>query len=206
LLVQGNLVYVANSGLDKLTYQYGQGTVSIIDATTRQVIQTVAVPRNPQKMEAAPDGAVHVVCTGDYGYQTPSIRGNIAVIGVEYDPVTFTPQYVVTDTIPIGHDPSGIAFSHDSLAFVLGGGFDINIGGYLDVYNSYSYRILHNGSDSLVIGAGPTNIVTDEKDGRVFVSSFYNDEIQELNPGTGTVIARYPVGDGPGGMAPYTRP
>ena len=45
---------------------YGSGTVTVIDGVSGDSLTTIAVATNPQSVGLAPDGKVHVLCTGNY--------------------------------------------------------------------------------------------------------------------------------------------
>ena len=86
-------IYASNTAYDAATYGYGQGTVTVINASTGAAVKTINVDMNPFSVATAPDGKIHVVCTGDYW----STWGKVIVI----DPDTDT----IVSTIDIGGSP-----------------------------------------------------------------------------------------------------
>ncbi len=70
----GNKLLVSNTNYPNT------GTISVIDLATDLVERTVQVGNNPQDIEIAPNGKIHVVCTGNYA----EILGKIFVLDETY--------------------------------------------------------------------------------------------------------------------------
>ena len=66
IAISNGKVYVSNTAFDGQNFSYGQGTVTVIEGATGDVVTTINVATNPQSVEVAPDGMLHVTCTGDY--------------------------------------------------------------------------------------------------------------------------------------------
>lgn len=174
-------IYASNTAYDAATWGYGQGTVTVINATSGVVEKTINVEMNPFGIATAPDGKVHVVCTGDYW----STWGKVLVI----DPATDT----VTNTIEVGGSPGNISFSEaDNLAFLTVWG-----SGCL-TYNTETLAVV-NGTDNFFLGKGGTGVAAD-KDGNIFVSVWDDDQVIQLDQG-GIVINTYDVGDMPSALS-----
>ncbi|MEZ5066574.1 MAG: FlgD immunoglobulin-like domain containing protein [bacterium] len=107
LAVAGGFLFVANTGFDFGDFSFEPGTVSVIDLATSTVIATIDVSLNPQECVATADGAVHVVCTGDFG----GVAGAIDVIGPG--------SFAVSHTFPVDGYP-GSATLHPSGTVFLG--------------------------------------------------------------------------------------
>ena len=104
MLRVGTTVYVANTAYNPVTYGYGQGTVSVIDITTREVTATVNVPMNPQELALGPNGKIYILSTGNYF----SDFGKIAVLETLYPEPGYLPTPTITDSITIGGSPGDI--------------------------------------------------------------------------------------------------
>jgi YVTN family beta-propeller protein len=177
IIVHNNKVYVANTAFDGNTYTYGQGTVTVIDATTDNVTKTIDVGMNPQDIALAPDGRLHVVCTGDYF----SVFGKVFIINPSTD--------TVADSVLIDGSPGSIRIS------------DVDKRGYLGVwgagllvYNTETKAIIH-GTDNYFLGKGGSGLFVDP-DGNVFVSVWDDDQVIKLDKNN-TVLNTFTVGDSP---------
>jgi hypothetical protein len=133
-VVTGRL-WVANTGFDLDTFLYDPGTVSVFDLTDLSPVATVSVGINPQECLVAPDGRVHVICTGDFA----GTAGTVHVI----DPVTSTP----VDTLGVAGYPGGGAVhaAGDVVLNVL----TFSFGSEIWVYDAASLTWTHDGSDPL---------------------------------------------------------
>ncbi len=90
-------VFVANSG-------FGSGrTVSVIDAASEKVLQTITVGDNPTEIVPDGYGNVLVVCQGNYNPATP---GKVFVVSLN--------NYSVTDSVYIGGHPGKIGTDQQS--------------------------------------------------------------------------------------------
>jgi YVTN family beta-propeller protein len=183
VIIANNKVYAMNSNY---TFSgggtvYGQGTVSVISTTTDTVVATINVGTNPQAAAIAPDGKIHVVCSGDYG-ATPGV---VSVI----DPTTDA----VVKTVAVGGTPGNIAISSISNRGYLG-----SFGTGLITYNALTYAIVDSVSHQL-LGKGGSGTAIDLS-GNVYVADFGNSQVDKLNV-TDTLKATYNVGQGPLSLA-----
>src|SRR5882724_10479317 len=71
--------------------------VTVIDATTRAVVKTIAVGKRPRGVAVSPDGRRVFVANSN--------SDSLSII----DPVALT----VVGTLPAGRDPEGLAFTRD---------------------------------------------------------------------------------------------
>jgi YVTN family beta-propeller protein len=166
-------VYVTNSAFDGATYAYGPGTVSVISTTADTVIKTITVSKNPQACAVAPDGKVHVICTGDYGAEV----GKLVII----DPSTDA----VTTTVTVGGSPSSIAVAST------GTGYLGTFGKGIVRYNATTYAV----QDSALSGKDGSAIAFDLS-GNVYVAAFGVDKVEKLDA-SNVLKKEYAVGDGP---------
>ncbi len=128
-------LWIANTGFDFGTFSYDPGTVSVLDLADLSLVATVPVGINPQECLLAPDGSVHVICTGDFF----GTAGSIHVL----DAATAAPL----DTLAVAGYPGGGAVSASGAVVlnVLTLAFGLEIWEYDAVSLSWS----HDGSDPL---------------------------------------------------------
>ncbi|HEY3281800.1 MAG TPA: dockerin type I domain-containing protein [Armatimonadota bacterium] len=181
-----NRVYVAcsNYNYDPSTQKvvYRQGTVSIIDPRTDQVVKTINVATNPQDMAVDSFGRVHVVCTGDYS----NVKGAISVISPATDEVV--------GTVALGGTPGNIAINFLDQAYCTDSSHGLV---------SYDARTLEVrlGPGQAIPFAGSALDVTADARGRIYACDFQKDLVKVVDPATNTVLAEIPVGAGPEGLA-----
>jgi len=174
-------VYVTNTAFDGVNWTYGQGTVTVVDGASGDVVTTIDVATNPQAAAVSSDGMVQVSCTGNYVDE----MGAVSII----DPTTDT----VTETIDIGGTPGSMSISIvDDLGYLAVWG-----AGCL-VYNTDTYDIVH-GPDDYFLGKGGSGVLADTE-GNVFVSVWEDDQVIKLDKDN-TVLATYNVGDSPSALA-----
>ncbi len=183
IVVAGTKAYATNTNLiiSGNTVSYGPGSVTVINTLTGTVVDSVAVPTNPQGAELGPDGNVHVVCTGDYD---PS-HGWVAVINPSTD--------AVVKTIATGGSPTSIVFSPAGVGYLGSGSWT----GIMS-YDGRSYAIVDS-STHMLLGRGGSAVAAVE-DGSVYVADFASDQVVKLTSSKG-VGAVYAVGDGPQSFA-----
>lgn len=181
--VAAGRVFVANSGFDFSTFGYDPGSVSVIDAGTNSVATTLPVGLNPQALALAPNGELHVACTGDYF----SVFGRGFVI----DPVAAT----VVDSVEVGASPGTIAVSPTGAAY-LGDYF----AGLLK-YDTATRTVLRDGLNPISVGTGAGGI--DFGGGLTWVCLYDDDQLLALDA-SDTVVEAFPMGDGPQDVVFYT--
>ena len=177
-------IYASNTGYDATIGDwggYGPGTVTVINAETGEVLSTINVDMNPFSVAVAPDGKIHVVCTGDYF----SVFGKIKII----DPATDA----IVGTIDIGGSPGNLSFSEaDNLAILTVWGM-----GCL-TYDTETLAPVNDPTNPF-LGKGGSGAAAD-KDGNIFVSVWDDDQVIQLDKG-GIVIDTYDVCDSPSSLA-----
>lgn len=184
ICIANGKVYAANTAYDGSTYSYGQGTVTVIDPVNATVTTTIDVGTNPQAVMEAPDGKVHVVCTGDWF----SVFGTIYVI----DPSTNT----VSTTYDVGGTPGSISIDADNNLAYLG-----VWGAGCIVYNTTTGDTLY-GPNTMFYGMGGSGVVV-SPEGNVFISNWNDDQVAEVGS-DGTVMETFNVGDSPGSLSMKT--
>lgn len=165
---------------------FGPGLVQpLCPACGEPRLPAIPVGTNPQTLLRGPDGAIHVVCTGDYGAGTPPRHGAVHVL----DPTTFAPL----DTIALGGSPDRAAVSGDFI-------YVSAVEGLLK-YDGRTHRVVNDATHP-VIGV-PTlgGIVVDERRHRLYVAGFTDDLVYVVDTRADTLITAWEVGDGPVALA-----
>ena len=180
LTISGDRVYVANSGFG------AANTVSAILMSNLQDVNTIHVGDGPQWIRTAPDGRLHVLCSGFTDYVDPAndTPGGVWVI----DPAGNT----VSDSLvlPVGEHPAELALA-DAGYFI--------VNNTVRVYNPVSLDITNSGfasGFSFAYGLGVDNLTQ-----RLFVL----DAVDFVSPGAliiygldGSEVSRYATGVAPG--------
>ena len=184
ILVVGNTAYVANTGGWP---DYSPSTVSVIDILAHSVTKTLNVTTNPQELALAPDGKIHVLCSGVWGGNA----GTVYIID-PYGDVDWTPA--VMDSVFVGGFPGDICITSDGIGYVTDWGDERN--GFLYSYNILTGEVFHDSSNPLRVGEGAMRLLWDEKAGDLYVSNFDDDTVQRLNHSNGEILETYGFGDG----------
>ena len=161
ILILNNQAFVTNSGYAGWGVPYEQGTVNIIDVLTDAVVDTLAVPTNPQKAALAPDGKIHVLCTGDY----ENSYGSVAVIELLAGPDLYTPA--VLDTIKLGGAPGDLEITASGKAYAVDWGTETN--GLLYAYDAWSGSVSHNVENPIKIGPNVSRILYDARENCLWI-------------------------------------
>jgi YVTN family beta-propeller protein len=160
ILVVDYFALVANTGYAGWGVPYEQGSITIIDIRTDQVLHTLATPTNPQDLALAPDGRIHVLCTGNYA----DISGKIAVIDLYTGPNLDVPA--VVDTIDIGGSPGDLEITPDK-GYAVEWGDGVN--GFLYSYDVFSGTVLHGAANPLLIGPNVAQAVYDGRENCLWI-------------------------------------
>lgn len=160
---------------------YGPGRVDVVELASWQVVASIPVGSNPQDLAFAPDGHLHVVCTG-----TP---GDVAGDGTVHviDPTS----NVVTGVVPIGGSPGRIASDGAGVMWTVG------YSGGLRSYDAGSLAMFPDPDDPALRGPGLSAVAFDPVRDALYVTHFDGDLLLELAAATGEVQAVWQVGDGP---------
>ncbi|UCE19216.1 MAG: hypothetical protein JSV84_02390 [Gemmatimonadota bacterium] len=189
LLIVGNTAYVANTGGWP---DYDPATVCVIDVLSKTVTKTLAVAMNPQELAVAPDGKVHVLCSGMWGGN----GGKVYVID-PYGDADWTPM--VVDSVLLGGFPGDIAITSEGIGYVTDWGDERN--GFLYSYDTFTGEILHDATHPLRVGKGAMRLLWDARSGDLYVSNFADDTVQRIDSGGGAVLQTFNFGDGAQDMA-----
>ena len=129
MFVYDDKLFVMNS-----SYGSPTGSVTVIDVNNDSVIDQIPVGNNPQFGAVDAMGRLHVVCTGNYGYGSPAVWGEIYIIN--------TTTHEVITTLEIGGSPTKIAIHQNGTAYLCDG-FGL---GFM-AYNSIDLSIIHSSAD-----------------------------------------------------------
>jgi YVTN family beta-propeller protein len=154
---RGEFAYVANSG---------SNTVSVIDLKTQKLVRTIVVGRAPQKVAIDPDGK-HIYVT-NFGDNTLSVIEAPRQLDLNY--VQSLLKLKVTNVIPVGINPRGLAVAPDSHhAFVVNVGEDTMT--VIDTEKSMIISTSYVGftPDQVAVARDSTAYVTSRGDGTVTV-------------------------------------
>lgn len=174
-------LYVTQTYLDPDDFSYGQGRIAIIDAAAFTLESQVDVGKNPQWIIRAPDGRLHIVCTGNYS----DIEGSVYI----FDPAS----EAVIDSILIGGQPANLAISSAGIGYLAAGGWVVH--GYIYSYDIQSGDIIHGPSNPILAGLGVTWVAVDSL-GFVYSCDFGDDTVSKLSP-SGEMLGSFNLGDGP---------
>ena len=189
ILVADNTAYVTNSGGYP---DYQPSSVAVIDIKTHQVTKTLDVPMNPQNLALAPDGKIHVVCTGNFA----DVTGKSVVID-PFGDTDWTP--LVVDTVEIGGAPGDIAITSEGIGYLAAYGDGSN--GFLYRYDTATGEVVNAAANPIKVGNGAMTLIFDALGDHLYVNNFADDAVQQLDPQTGAVLNTLAVGDGPQHMA-----
>ena len=184
----GNKLYVANTSWDYGTFDFLQGTVSVIDINTYKVIKTINVDKNPQAVIAFPlRDEVHILCTGNNG-GPGSDDGMINIIDTGSD--------TVVSSLSIGGSPSGFAVDNVSNTVYLSGT------GGVQAYNYETRAILNDSGNYLISGKDTENdvfsgIAIDNVYNHIFICNYTYDKIIVLDCASKKKIKEIQGSDGP---------
>jgi YVTN family beta-propeller protein len=151
----------------------------VIDLSSGDVVRKIPVGLNPQHLALAPDGRVHVVCTGDYA-ATP---GRIYVLDKDVESVV--------DSVLVGGSPLSVAITPSGKGYI-GANFD----GLL-AYDALSLAITAPIGAPVLAEDGIFDVALDPSGSRLVVTDFGADALYFLDTDTDSVTATVTVGDGP---------
>lgn len=174
-------IWVANTGFNFGDYTYGQGSVSVINASTHAVIATIPVGTNPQSLALSPDGTIHVVCTGNYADKT----------GIVY--ILSASGLNVTDSISMGGMPGDLVIAPDGTGYLAAGGWADS--GLVFRYNALTHDLLNGVAHPWHSARGVTAVLP-RLEGGVYTLCFDADSVIEHRL-DGTIAQAWQVGDGP---------
>lgn len=187
LAVAAGKLYVANTGFDFETFSYDPGSVSVFDLEGLSPVTEIPVSLNPQDCVRAPDGRVHVVCTGDF-FQ---IAGVVVVVDPESD-------LVIASLAVDGGYPGGGAISRDGIAFL--NVTTPSFGSEVRAYDTRTLAFLHDGANPLLPSFDFFGALA-VSDDRLLVPDFSSDLLLVEDPASPGAPTAYVVGDGPIALA-----
>lgn len=154
LIYKDGKVYVTNTGFVSWGI-YSNPSVSVIDVTTDEVISTISTPLNPQDLAFAPDGKLHVICTGDYA----TSFGKVAIIDVN--------SLTMVDSVVLGDSPGDIEITDDGIGYCTAWGDGTN--GFLYSYNCETKTVINSSDNPIKIGPNLSGLVYDSNENVLWI-------------------------------------
>jgi len=153
------------------------GELVAVSVPADTVMARIAVGTNPQSVAAAPDGFLHVVCTGDYLAR----EGKVVIV----DPVAGA----VVDSVAVAGSPVA------ALASAGGRGFTVGFAGGLRRYDVAARTSIES---TAIRGASfLTALAYDGTDDLLYVSDFDDDQVYAVALAADTLATTFACGDGP---------
>jgi YVTN family beta-propeller protein len=153
------------------------GQISVIDAATHQVIDTIAVGDGPM--------AVSLSRNRPRAYVTLGPKDEVAVVD--------TAARTVIARIPVGDNPTGVTVSPDDTHVYV-----VNTGSRsLSIIDVALGRV----SAEVALGNHPFDVAVHPDGSLLYVSGDFPGHVSVVDPGDGVVSATIPVGDSLGGLA-----
>jgi DNA-binding beta-propeller fold protein YncE len=153
------------------------GELVIVHVPADTVAARIPVGTNPQAVTLAPDGILHVVCTGDYAARA----GQVVLV----DPVAGA----VVDSVAVAGSPVA------ALALAGGVGYTVGFAGGLRRYD-VAARV--SVEAAAIRGAGfLTALAYDGEDDLLYVSDFDDDRVYAVALAADTLWTTFASGDGP---------
>lgn len=181
LLLVGDRLFIADSGIRLTNFGYDSGTITVLDAASLANMGTVPVGLNPQWMHEA-GGEMHVVCTGNYF----SVFGEIHVISMA--------GLAPVDTVVLGGSPGYLEFVDDI-------GYASDYFGGIASYRLSTREVLHSFADPIAFGGtGYAGMLADGF-GNLYVTLYGDDLLVRVRLLDCAPDAAYPSGDGPSWVA-----
>lgn len=165
-------IYVTNTGFNGVGYD--PGTVSVIDANTFAVVNTISVGINPQSVDVDPNGNMIVSCTGDYG----SVYGQVDIV----DFVSGT----VINSVPLNTFITSVFVNSNNKIYISTFGFGVM------VYNLTSQ--IFERSETNPLPGGPGCVFDNQNN--CYITDFNVDSVRAFSENHNRLSA-YLVGDGP---------
>lgn len=165
-------IYVANSGYNGSGYD--PGTISVIDASSFVVLDTIAVSINPQDLDVSSQGQLVVICTGDYGV----IKSQLDIIDLGSSTLDYS---IILNLIATGVRVNSLNQCY------MGTSFD----GVM-VYNLNSESFERDENQTL---PGGSAIVFDQQN-NAYLANFNSDSVYAFSS-SHQEVATFRVGDGP---------
>jgi len=157
------------------------GELVVVRVPADTVTARIPVGTNPQAVTAAPDGVLHVVCTGDYVAR----EGKVVIV----DPVAAA----VVDSVAIAGSPVA------ALALAGGRGYTV---GFAGGFRRYDVAARASVEANAIRGASfLTALAYDATDDLLYVSDFDDDQVYAVALAADTLRTTIASGDGPADLA-----
>lgn len=183
-------LYAVKTAFNPNDFSYGQGKMTIIDPVNMLLAGEVNVGKNPQSINLAPDGTLHIACTGNYA----DVNGSVYVYNIG--------SGQVTDSILIGGQPVSGVVAANGIVYLAAGGWVS--AGYIFAYDSQTHQIIRGAENPILSGLGVSAVAVDSF-GYLYSCNFGDDTVGRLDS-TGQLLGSYILGDGPNSMVILEEP
>jgi hypothetical protein len=180
IAIADHKAYIACTGLDFGTFQYGPGKVAVWDIVGDSLLTEIPVGTNPQFAAVDDFGRLPVCCTGNYA----TVFGVVYIVDIASD--------MVIDSVTIGGSPGQITIAPDHTAYLAAGGFTMN--GYVFSYSSNTLEVFHDNSNPIEVSQNCL-AVSAYRDSTLFAASFT--DFVTVVDSSGANLNTFAVGDGP---------
>ncbi len=181
VLVQGETAWIACTNF-RSDGEWGEGRVDVVDLETGTVTASIPVGANPRDIAEAPDGRLHVLCTGTYG-GAGDPGGTVHVL----EPTA----RAAADTLLLGGSPTRLDVDDSGTMWAVGPA------GGLRRWNSSTLEPLPDPADDVLGGPGLSALDADPARSAVWITHFDEDLLLEVDAGTLEIRDAWLVGDGP---------
>lgn len=158
----------------------GAESVSVIDTSSNEVIDTAAVGITPQTVASTP--------TGNQVYVANVLEHTVSVLD------TATDTTAATLSVPF---PSGIAFAPDGSLAYISAQITSEVGPAVKVIDTAT----HGAVAAVPVGTCPAGVAITPDGSRVYVVNACSESVSAIDTASNTVIATIPVGENPWGVA-----
>lgn len=173
-------LFVANSGGYP---DYAASSVSVINQSDFSMVKSIPTGINPQNFAWAPNGTLHLVCTGNY----VDVFGQADIIDIE--------NLSVSDSVMIGGSPGYIAITDGGAGYLSAFGDGQN--GFLYKYDTATGNIIHGNTNPIRVNKGAMDLAFSSNRSRLFIANYSDATVQSLDVDNNTVETTYTVNDGP---------
>lgn len=165
-------IYVTNTNFNGVGYD--PGSISVIDAASLTVINTIDVGVNPQSIDVDTNGNLIVACTGDYA----SVLSQVDVIDLSAD--------TVLNSIPVSTFINSVFINSNNKIYITTYGYGVM------VYNLVTQAFERDTNNPLPGGPG----CAFDNQNNCYITHFNSDSILVFSENH-TRLNSYLVGDGP---------
>jgi YVTN family beta-propeller protein len=197
MLITNDKLYIAVSGNVGYPNPREDSRVDVIDLNAEVIIDSIITPLNPQELALAPDGILHVLCSGEYAANS----GKIAMLDI-------SGNIQLIDSLKIGGFLGDLEITKDGVAYCLEWGNGVN--GFLYAYHTKTNAIIHDSQSPIKVGPNLMQFEYDEIDNLLWIpymTAWGGDGyLQIFDPESNKIVwTSSIVGNGSGAVAVYRK-